>query len=182
MELKMDNSNIKRKNPINRNNLFVSENQFNFQLGMSMEYINKVLNQTIVLYEVDLVNTKNDDIYQEAKFSDIVFKTPIELNVMFRLNKGELRSYDNKSIRGYYVKVGRLEFQILEKELEENGCDIKRGDYIGLQVTPEHMEYFIVTDDGRVNYDNKHTLWGTKPYYRSIECTVVSDVNETVNM
>ena len=54
------------------------------------------------------------------------------------------------SSKGYYVKVGRLEFQIMEKELEENQCDIKRGDYIGLQVTPEHMEYFIVTDDGRV--------------------------------
>ena len=176
------NNNIKRKNPINRNNLFFSESQYDFQIGMSMEYINKVLNQTIVLYEVDLVNTKNNDIYQEAKFSDIVFKTPIELNVMYRLNKGELKSYDNKTIKGYYVKVGKLEFQILEKELEENGCDIKRGDYIGLQVTPEHMEYFIVTDDGRVNYDNKHTLFGTKPYYRSISCTVVSDINETVNM
>lgn len=176
------NNNIKRKNPINRNNLFFSESQYDFQIGMSMEYINKVLNQTIVLYEVDLVNTKNNDIYQEAKFSDIVFKTPIELNVMYRLNKGELKSYDNKTIKGYYVKVGKLEFQILEKELEDNGCDIKRGDYIGLQVTPEHMEYFIVTDDGRVNYDNKHTLFGTKPYYRSISCTVVSDINETVNM
>ena len=176
------NNNIKRKTPINRNNLFFSESQYDFQIGMSMEYINKVLNQTIVLYEIDLVNTKNNDIYQEAKFSDIVFKTPIELNVMYRLNKGELKSYDNKTIKGYYVKVGKLEFQILEKELEENGCDIKRGDYIGLQVTPEHMEYFIVTDDGRVNYDNKHTLFGTKPYYRSISCTVVSDINETVNM
>ncbi len=182
MELKMNNSNIKRKNPINRNNLFVSSDQFEFQIGMSMEYINKVLNQTIVLYEIDLNKTKNNDIYQESKFSDIVFKTPIELNVMYNLSKGELKSYDNKTIKGYYVKVGKLNFQILEKELEENHCDIKRGDYIGLQVTPEHMEYFIVTDDGRVNYDNKHTLWGTKPYFRSISCTVVSDINETVNM
>ena len=180
--MNFNNSNIKRKNPINRNNLFFSENQFNFQIEMSMEYINRVLNQTVVLYEVDLVNTKNNDIYQEAEFSDIVFKTPIELNVMYRLNKGELRSYDSKTIKGYYVKVGKLDFQILEKELEENCCDIKRGDYIGLQVTPEHMEYFIVTDDGRVNYDNKHTLFGTKPYYRTVSCTVVSDVNETVNI
>ena len=182
MSLNFNNNNIKRKNPINRNNLFVSENQYNFQLGMGMEYINKVLNQTVILYEVDLVNTKKDDVYQEAKFSDIVFKTPIELNVMFRLNKGELKSYDNKAVKGYYVKVGKLDFQIMEKELENNDCDIKRCDYIGLQVTPEHMEYFIVVDDGRVNYDNKHTLWGTKPYYRSISCTVVSDVNETVNI
>ena len=79
-------------------------------------------------------------------------------------------------------KLGQLDFIIYTKELEENDCDIKRGDYIGLQVTPEHMEYFIVTDDGRVNYDNEHTLWGTVPFYRSIKCAVVSDITETVNM
>ena len=116
------------------------------------------------------------------KFEDIVFKTPIELNVMYTIDKAELKTYDSKTIKGYYLKTGKLNFQILTKELEANECDIKRGDYIGIQVTPEHMEYFIVTDDGRVNYDNKHTLWGTKPYYRSISCTVVSDVNETVNL
>ena len=80
------------------------------------------------------------------------------------------------------MKVGKLNFAIYLKELEENNCDIKRGDYIGLQVTPEHMEYFIVADDGRVNYDNAHTLWGTVPYYRSIACTAVSDISETENL
>ena len=44
------------------------------------------------------------------------------------------------------------------------------------------MEYFIVADDGRINYDNKHTMWGIKPYYRSISCTVVSDITETKNL
>ena len=182
MGLKLDNKNIKRKNPINRNNLFVSESQTNFQIGMAMEYINNVLNQTVILYEVDLEKTKMNDIYNEANYNNLIFKTPVELNVMYRLNKGELKTYDTKTIKGHYVKVGKLEFQILEKELENCKCDIKRGDYIGLQVTPDHMEYFIVADDGRVNYDNKHTLWGTKPYYRSIVCTVVSDINETKNL
>lgn len=180
--MKLSTTDIKRKNPINRNNLFFSEDQYNMQLGFSMEYINKVLNQTVVLYEVDRVNTKIDDVYNEAKFDDLVFKTPIELNCMYKLNKGELKTYDQQAIKGYYVKVGKLEFQILQKELEENECDIHRGDYIGLQVTPDHMEFFIVADDGRVNYDNAHSLYGYKPYYRSIVCTTVSDVTETQNI
>ena len=66
--------------------------------------------------------------------------------------------------------------------VNENKCDINRGDYIGLQVTPDHMEFFIVADDGRVNYDNKHTMMGTVPYYRNIVCTVVSDITETKNL
>lgn len=180
--MKLTTENIKRKNPINRNNFFTSQDQINFQIGIGMEYVNKILNQTVVLYEVDREKTKVNDIYNEAKFSDLVFKTPVELNVMYKLDKGELKTYNTDTIKGYYVKVGKLTFSIYLKELEENNCDIKRGDYIGLQVTPEHMEYFIVADDGRVNYDNAHTLWGTVPYYRSITCTVVSDISETENL
>lgn len=180
--MKINTRDVKRKNPINRNNLFVSADQFNVQMGFGMEYINKVMNQTIVLYQVDRENTKIDDIYNEAKFDDLVFKTPIELNVIYKLDKSELKTYDQTSIKAFYLKLGQLRFNILLKELEENDCDIKRGDYIGLQVTPEHMEYFIVADDGRTNFDNAHTLWGTKPYYRSIVCTVVSDVTESQNI
>ena len=111
----------------------------------------------------------------------MIFKTPIELNVIYKLDKAELKTYDTQSIKGYYQKTGNLSFSIYEKELKENDCDIHRGDYIGLQVNEEHIEYFIVTDDGRINYDNAHTMYGTKPFYRTISCSVVSDITETQN-
>lgn len=111
-----------------------------------------------------------------------MFKTPVELNVMYNLDGHELKSYDKTALKGYYAKVGKLEFNIFVEELEENGCDIKRGDYIGLQVTNDHMEFFTVTDDGRVNYDNKHTYYGTRPYYRTVKCAAVGDVKETVGL
>jgi hypothetical protein len=178
----IDNSNIRRKNPINTNNLFLSPEQFKVQMGFANEYVNKVLNQTVILYEVDLEQTNTTVTYQEADFDNIIFKTPVELNVIFNLHGSELKTYDKSNIKGYYVKVGQLEFTIYNNELEANHCDIKRGDYIGLQVTPEHIEYFIVSDDGRVNYDNKHTLFGTVPFYRTIKCAVVSDATETTNI
>lgn len=180
--MKLDAREIKRKNPINRNHFFFSEEEFELQMDIGMEYLNTQVNQTIVLYEVDLENSNLNSVYQEGNFEDISFKTPIELNVLYRLEEPELKSYDSNSMRGYYVKIGKLTFTIYERELEENDCDIKRGDYIGLQVTPEHMEYFIVTNDGRVNYDNKHTMYGTRPYYRTVTCTIVSDKSETSSL
>ena len=174
--------NIKRKNPINRNNLFFSDQQYNFQVSVGMEYLNNVLNQTVVVYEIDHEKTNMSDIYAESKFENIVFKTPVEINVRFTLNDHELKAYDSKTIKGHYVKVGKLEFGVYEKELEKCECDIQRGDYIGLQVTPEHMEFFIVTDDGRVNYDNAHTYAGTKPFYRSVKCATVGDITETIGI
>lgn len=180
--MKLTTQEIKRKNPINRNNFFLSPETVNFQIAIGMEYVNKILNQTVVLYQVDREKTKVSDIYNEANYKDLVFKTPVEINVMYKLDKSELKTYDSQVMKGYYVKVGKLYFNVFEKELEENGCDINRGDYIGLQVTPDHMEYFIVADDGRVNYDNAHTLYGTVPYFRSVTCTVVTDITETANL
>ena len=113
--MQFDTTNIKRKNPINRNNLFTSPSAINFQVNMGMEYVNKVLNQTIVLYQVDRENTKSNDIYKESNFNEIAFKTPVELNVMYNLDKAELKTYDTQAIKGYYVKVGKLHFQIYQK-------------------------------------------------------------------
>ena len=179
--MKIDNTKIKRKNPVNRNNVFTSQDQVNLQIRMGMEYV-KILNQTVVVYEVDRDATKVDDIYNEAKFSELSFKTPVEINVLYKIDDHEVKTYDQSNMKGYYVKVGKMSFCVYEKELRENECDINRGDYIGIQVTPEHMEYFIVTDDGRVNYDNKHTMWGTVPYYRTVKCTIASDLTETQNL
>lgn len=180
--MELDTQNIKKKNPINRNNLFFSEHQFDFQSSIAMEYINNVVNQTVVLYEIDRENTKSDDIYYESDFKDLSFKTPIEINVIYKVDPAELKTYDTNAMKGYYLKMGQLTFDVLVKELEEDECDIHRGDYIGIQVTPEHMEFFKVADDGRMNYDNQHTMYGFKPYYRSIVCAIVDDITETQNM
>jgi hypothetical protein len=173
--MQFDNSKIRRKNPINRNNLFFSEESFQFELELGRNYIEQDLNQTVILYEVDLERTKIDDIYKEAKSSELVFKTPVELNVIFDLDDAELKTYDKQQYKGYYLKTGQLHFSVYEKTLEEMGCDIKRGDYIGVQVTHENIEYFVVTDDGRNNYGNSQMMYGRKPFYRNIECAPVSD-------
>ena len=52
------------------------------------------VNQTVVLYEVDLTKTNLDAVYNESKSNAIVFKTPIELHVIYELSEGELASYD----------------------------------------------------------------------------------------
>ena len=65
----------------------------------------------------------------------------------------------------------------LQATLDELGAEIKKGDYIGIQVKPDLMYFWSVQNDGRVNYDNAHTQWGTIPLYRTITCAPV-DKNE----
>jgi hypothetical protein len=71
------------------------------------------------------------------------------------------------------MKMGKLTVSVYQETLDELGVDILKGHYIGIQVNPTTMAFWVVTNDGKNNYDNKHTLWGTTPLWRSILCSPV---------
>lgn len=174
MSLLYDNEKIRRKNPVKRNNKFFSGEDFRLELEFSKEYLEQDANQTIILYQVDLEKTKVNDTYIEAKKDAIRFKQPIELPVIYEIQDAETKAYGATVQKGIYAKTGTLTFSVLISTLEEYNCDIKRGDYIGVQIDTEHVEYFTVTDDGRVmSTSNKYTMYGTTPYARKIECAPI---------
>jgi hypothetical protein len=178
MSLQFDNTNIRRKNPVKRNNKFFSGEDINLELDFAREYMEQDANQVVILYQVDLEKTQVNDIYKESKKDSIRFKTPIEIPCVYEIQDAELKAYNTAIQKGVYAKTGKLTFSVLISTLEELECDITRGDYIGVQITPTHMEYFTVTDDGRVGaFANKNTLYGTTPWYRKVECAPI-DPNE----
>ena len=165
---------MNRKNPINRNKMFFSKSDFDLELEIAREYLEDDMNQTVILFEVDLSKTNTNDIYHEASKKNIRFKTPVELTVRYEITTAEMRSYDKNNNKAVYAKPGNLDFTVLNSTLEEVQRDIKRGDYIGVQITPEEIIYFTVYDDGKVaSYANANTLYGVKPFYRNIKCNYV---------
>lgn len=169
---------IKHKVPIKRNNKFFGKEDFDLELNFSMEYMEQDMNQTIILYEVDLEKTKVNSVYKEATKESIRFKTPVEVPCIYEIQDAEMKPYDTKLVKGVYSKPGKLTFSVLIKTLEELKCDIKRGDYIRIDLTEELCYYWTVTNDGKVqSFANKNTMYGTKPYFRTIECSPI-DKNE----
>ena len=143
-------------------------------MDFAKEYIEQDANQTIILYRVDLEKTQVNDIYKEAKKDAVRFLPPIELPVVYEIGDSEMKAYGTKMQKGIYAQTGKLTFTVLLSTLEEYGCDISRGDYIGVQINTNHREYFTVTDDGRVaTTSNRYSLYGTMPYARKIECASV---------
>ena len=163
--------------PINRNNKFFSKEDFDFELELGMEYLQEDVNQSIILYEVDLEATNMNAVYKESNRNNIRFKTPKELTVIYEIEAPRTKSYENKTSGGIYSINGNLKVGVFQKTINDQNCEIKRGDYIGIAIDSERMAYFVVTDDGKLNTDNAHTMWGTKPIFRSIEATPV-DNNE----
>lgn len=171
--------NFKKTNkvPIKRNNLFYSENDFLFEQEIGMEYYTQDVNQSIILFQVDLELTNIDSLYNETHKDGIIFKTPIKLPCLYDIEDSELKAYDTKKNLGLYKKTGMLSFDIYEKTLEEYECDIKIGDYVGVQINEEHIEYFVITDDGKNNFGNSQTMYGYKNYFRHCVAAPV-DSNE----
>ena len=65
-KLEFNANNIKRV-PINRNNLFYSDESFNYELEIGKNYVEQDMNQTLVLYSVDNSSTNINNIYGETK-------------------------------------------------------------------------------------------------------------------
>lgn len=179
MELSFNNNTKKMRNPVTRNNKFFGNEDIDFEMDVAKEYLEQDANQTVILYQVDLSKTQVNDIYHEAKEGAIRFKTPVEIPVVYEIQDAELKTYNTQTMKGYYVKTGKLVFSVLIDTLHEYNCDINRGDYIGIQTDQEHIEFFTVSDDGRVgSMSNKFTLYGTVPWARTITCAPISDKSE----
>ena len=170
--LKFNQNNVRRV-PINRNSLFYDAEMFALEREIGKDYIEQDMGQTVILYQVDASQTQTDAVYGETEPSSVVYKTPVEIPCVYKIEEPELKSYDKSKQLGTYMKTGKLTIGVYQETLDELGVDIKKGDYIGIQISPIHCEYWVVNNDGKNNYDNQHILWGTVPLYRTVQCSPV---------
>lgn len=167
------NTNPKRRIPINRNNLFYSDEAYAYDIDMGKNYIEQDLNQTVVVYQVEVTSTNVDALYGETKSGGVKYKTPVEVPCRYEVLEPELKAYDKTKNLGTYMKTGKLKVYVYQESLDELGADIKKGDYIGVVINENHIEMFVVNNDGKNNYDNAHTMYGTRPFYRTVEASPV---------
>lgn len=161
------------KMPITRIGKFFDSSDFNLDLSIGEEWLYGDMNFTVVLYRVDKMKTKTDDVYGEVLQDGIKFLPPIEL-------KGyvQIMAPENKQIAGNKInqfEPGNMKFSTYQKQLDELGVDIQFGDYLGYYETEDRIRYYTVNNDGRVVSDNKHNYAGYKPYYRTIMASAVVD-------
>lgn len=161
----------KRITPINRENMFFSEEDFNLEISMGREAI-EGQNFVVIFYRVNRELTESDNIYGEASKDGIRFYPPLELKVVPIMAETDNKAY-NKNGTLRYLQDGNLTFAIYDAQLLELKTNISYGDYIGYQVNETEIRYFSVVDDGSKNYDNKHTIMGYKGVYSTVVCAPI---------
>lgn len=160
--------------PINRNKIFYSAEDFDFETDIVMEYLETDTNQTIVVFEVDREKTNVNSTYKENN-TEIRYKPPKEIPCLYEVKDADLKSYDNKTNNAVYTVNGALTAYVMPKVLEKYKCDIKRGDYIGIQIDTNRMIYYTVVNDGKVNTANSLYVGAYKPAYRVVTGAAVDE-------
>lgn len=159
---------MKNKLPINRLNKFWSQTDFDLNIRMGEEYLHGDLNMKLVLFRVDRVKTDTDDVYAEVGKDSIKFLPPVEFNALVKIEEPKNNTYSKGLNR--FLEPGNMTVSVYLKHLDELNIDVRYGDYIGYPETEDKVRYYTVTNDGKVTSDNKHNMFGFKPFYRTITC------------
>jgi hypothetical protein len=161
------------KLPITRVSKFFGQDDFDLHIQMGEEYLHGDLNMKLVLYRVDRTKTEIDDVYAEVGLDEIKYFPPIEFNGLVKIDEPKNNSYKGGILR--YNEPGNLMVSVYIKHLEQLNVDIRYGDFIGYQESETRTRFYTVTNDGKVVSDNKHNMFGYKPYYRNIVCSPTQD-------
>lgn len=157
---------MKNKLPVTRLSKFFNQEDFDLQIQMGQEYLHGDLNMKIVLYRVDRIKTDTDSIYAEVGKDEIKFLPPIEVHGLVQIMESKNSSYKNGMMR--YSEPGNISVRIYLQHLKELDVTIRYGDFIGYSESEENIRFYQVVDDGRIQADNKHKMFGYKPHYLTI--------------
>lgn len=161
------------KVPITRLNKFFSDQDFDLDISMGMEWLHGDMNFTLVLYRINRQKTNNDDVYGEALKGGIQFLPPVEFKGLVKIEIPTNVDYGSTKLQ--QLEPGNLSVSVYQEYLNDLEIDIEYGDYIGYYETETRVRYYTVQNDGRVFTDNKHTYGGYKQFFRTIIATPVTN-------
>jgi hypothetical protein len=159
--------------PISRLGKFFGAEDYSLDIGMGEEWLIGDMNFTVVLYRVDRRKTKTDDVYGEVLENGIQFLAPIELKGLVKVMPPTVKFIGTSKVE--LKEPGNMQFSIYQKTLDDMEVEIFQGDYFGYYESEDRVRYYVVSDDGYVKSDNKHTYGGYKPFYRTVTATYVSE-------
>lgn len=160
--------------PITRLGKFFGGEDLSLDIGMGEEWLIGDMNFTVILYRIDRTKTETDDVYGEVLEDGIQFMAPVELKGYVQVMAPSSKLYGTNS-RIEIQEPGNMKFSFYLKTLEDLGVEIFMGDYLGYYESEDRVRYYVVSDDGYVRSDNKHTYGGVKPFYRTVVATYVSE-------
>lgn len=164
--------------PLNRQNKFFSENEFQYYISQARAYMSYT-NTNFYFIKVNKDESQIDDIYGETYIEEISYEEPIIIPAVIDLQEPDNKAYvaDKGMVR--YEEYGNLLLHVLLADLELHGADITYGDFVGYRVSETTVIYFEVVNDAQKHYENSKTYMGFKSFWKTIVC---SPTNQTFDI
>ena len=157
--------------------LFFGDKEANFFLNAGREITENILQESFLLYRIDIKNTPTHKLYGESKKK--LFKEEIE--IFGRIN---VDSKDPERIsKGGPIKKGMGEFtaHIYIEQLRELGMiemengntlvyDMREGDFIAFK-----GQYYKIYDNGFSNITNKNSWAGDRRFYITVKAIEIDE-------
>lgn len=150
---------------------FFSKDDVNLEIEMGRDYLNSEIPASVLLFKIDRVKTKTNNLYGETRAKEKVTYTPVELQVKMVVEEQATDYLGDTNIAKHFA--GQLTFTIYHKELKEKQVDISRGDYIGFRNSKDTLTYYEVNDADTNNVSNSKTIGGLGAFYRRIVANAV---------
>jgi hypothetical protein len=151
-----------------RYGLFVTDNSIDFDIMLGRNFLQTDNAQEVLIYKVNVLETKTHSLYGQAKTKDKKFFPPVRISVMVNVDEGKQDYYGGNQGGITRDDSGNISFGVYLKELEEKQLEINRGDYIEYNMSGEKARYYEVENANNVSDETKKSIGGFKPYWKRI--------------
>ncbi len=170
----------KRKNQVfdreeDRFGLFMSEASFNVDVMFGRNYMKSDIVHNIMLYKVNIIETKTHKLYGQSKSSDKKYLPPVELNIMPDVDDQQQSNYGDSQGGIARDDTGPITIGVYLDELKEKNIQIDRGDIIEYNMSGDRDRYYEVENAQNVIDSTSQTIAGFKPYWKKIIAVPVKE-------
>lgn len=151
----------------NRYGLFMTENSYNLELMYGRHYLNTDIKHEILLYKINIIESKIDDLYGQTKPNDKSYLTPVKISGLVDIDNSDQKTYGdaNGLVRD---DTGNLTFTVYLEELKEKNIDFDRGDIIAYNFSGSRVRYYEVFNANKVVDETQKSIGNLKPFYKKI--------------
>lgn len=160
----------KPKNKTPKDYKYYNQKDFDYELSLSREFSDEDAIAIIMLYRVNIVESKVHSLYGEAKNKEKKFLRPIELNIT--LNMGDTQTNFMNDGTLFNEEYSDISFGVYLQELEEKNCEINRGDLFKYFDGEKERWFEVETSE---NIKSNNSLLGFKPMYKKVTAVHVKE-------
>lgn len=135
--------------------LFFGEKERRFFESSGREITEDILQESFILYRIDVQKTRTHDLYGESKHKHYLTPTEVFGRINVESTDPEYFTPGGLIKKGY----GKITASIYVSQLDELGVEIRMGDFVY-----HKGNYYEIINDGSSNIDNQHS-WGSDKLY-----------------